>query len=400
MERRRYPRIAVNLNVALLDEQAMPRGCRVRDVSQGGMLLQFEQQAIDISYTASQPVNVRASIKDGDQRRVLLLPATVSRVEEKGIGVEFVKPEAEMMQLLESYQLDRDTAVQAPVMVAERRQAGADGVHAFATARPRHRHALPNGGARLAERIAAAREAIASAGHLGGHSAATDSAEPAAGMDRRMLHVGLASLAVAVAIVIFDLAAGSSTRQRLAALENAAQQHAEALADVQIRLTADRDSEQLASLDNRVNQLAVSIAALETGKLIPAQETPAEPAPAAAAAAEDNQPQTPVASADAAPPADVRTAAALPALPSPAGVTGKGPWVINLASLYEQDAADRFIRRARDLGVAVEQQQAQVQGRPVWRLQIGGFATRDAALAYSDAHKEKLGIKKVWIFRR
>ena len=42
MERRNHARVAVNLKAALLDDQAMPLGCRVRDVSKGGMLLQHD----------------------------------------------------------------------------------------------------------------------------------------------------------------------------------------------------------------------------------------------------------------------------------------------------------------------------------------------------------------------
>lgn len=399
MERRRFARIAVNLNVALLDDGAMPRGCRVRDVSRGGMLLQFEHPGSDIPYEPGQTVKVRASLKDGEQRRILMLPATVRRVEEKGLGIEFVQPQAEMMQLLEPYELDRDTPARQPVIAAEREEAAAaSGTHAFAAARPRHRDSLGKGGARLAERIAAAREAIASSGHLNSQAAPAAGAASGRTADRRMLHIGLASLAIAVAIVIFDLAGSASTRHRLAALEMAAHRQAEALADVQIRLTADRDKEQLVSLDKRLDRLAVSVAALETVKLLPAGSEAAVPsgtvhgdnrvlrAPAAAPGQSETSPET-------LSPPPVSAAA-------PAAGSGEGSWVINLVSLYDQAAADRFARRAGDLGIAVEQNQAQVQGRPVWRLQIAGFASRNEALAYSEANKDKLGLKKVWIFKR
>ncbi|MFZ0469006.1 MAG: PilZ domain-containing protein, partial [Thiogranum sp.] len=141
MERRRYERIAVNLNVALLDERAMPRGCRVRDVSQGGMLLQFEHPG-GASYTAGNAVRVRISVKEHDERRVLLLPATIRRAEENGMGVEFIKPQAELMQLLEPYQLDRQQAA-APALTVVHSQAAGGGQQTPATddpPQPRHHH--------------------------------------------------------------------------------------------------------------------------------------------------------------------------------------------------------------------------------------------------------------------
>jgi hypothetical protein len=367
------------------------------------MLLQFEHSAGDTPYEPGQAVKVRASLKDGEQRRVLLMPATIRRALEKGIGVEFQQPQAELMQLLEAYELDKDTPATRPVMVAERHEAaGGASQHPFASTRPRHRDNLANGGARLAERIAAARESIASSGHLSSGTVAADGQTPTRIADRRMLQVGLASLAIAAAIVIFDLAGGASTRQRLAALELAAQRQAETLADVQIRLTADRDRERLASLDERVDQLAVTLAALETGTLVPADSEAADPpAPEPGAnhqqMASASEPQ--LTQTAPAPEPESPAAPAVAATPAPAD-SGDGPWVINLVSLYEQAAADRFTRRARDLGLAVEQNQAQVKGRPVWRLQVAGFATRDEAQAYSEANKDKLGLKKVWIFKR
>jgi PilZ domain/SPOR domain len=390
MERRHHDRFAVNLNVALLDDRAMPRGCRVRDVSQGGMLLQFEHPDGGNRYEPGQTVRVRASLKDGEERRVLVLPAAVRRVEEKAIGVEFAKPAAELMQLLEPYQLDRAIPAREPAMAAERVRT-ADGAPVFAEARPqRPSYSESNRGARLrlAERIAAMRESIAA----NAHTAPSATPPPASLADRRVLMTGLASLAIAVAIVIFDLAAGSATRQRLAALETAMQRQAEVLADVQIRLAADREQRRLAALDKRVSQLAASLAALETGEVSSAGTAPDSPHEAKEAK------EAVVASAVAPAPVD-RSKTTPPPVAGPASDSG-GPWVINLVSLYDKTAADRFSRRAEKLGIKVTQNPTQVQGRPVWRLQVDGFATRDAAVAYSEANKDKLGLKKVWIFSR
>jgi cell division septation protein DedD len=388
MERRRYERIAVNLNVALLDERAMPRGCRVRDVSQGGMLLQFEHPG-GASYAAGNAVQVRISVKEHDERRVLLLPATITRVEENGMGVVFTRPQAELMQLLEPYQLDREQAA-APALAVVHSRAAGGGEQRPATddpPQPRHRHHATSAraGARMAARIAAARAAI----RTGGGEAAQDGA--AAG-DRRLFQVGLASLAVAGAIAVFDLASSSSVNHRLGALESTVEQQAEAVAGVQIRLTADKARESVIDdLKAQVQELTVSVAALETGHI---QATPSQENADAG-----SPPGPPPVASKSAPgaPADSGAKATPPRVDKPAK---KGPWVINLVSLYDQAAADQFAQRAKSLGIPVEQNRTLVKDKPVWRVQVSGFDSHDQASAYGNANKTKLGLKNVWIFKR
>jgi len=386
MERRRYERIAVNLNVALLDERAMPRGCRVRDVSQGGMLLQFEHPG-GASYTAGNAVRVRISIKEHEERRVLLLPATIKRVEENGMGVEFLKPQAELMQLLEPYQLDREQAA-APALAVVHSRAAGGGDQRPATDDPpqphHHHHATSaRAGARMAERIAAARAAVRAGGNALQGRLATG--------DRRLLQLGLASLAVAGAIAVFDLASSSSINHRLGILENTVEQQAEAVAGVQIRLTADKARESVIDdLKAQVRELTVSVAALETGHIEPAARQPAD------AAAPPDHDRVVGQSA-----ATVQVDSGAEATPPPVDKPAKkGPWVINLVSLYDQAAADRFAQRAKSMGIPVEQDRTLVKGKAVWRLQVSGFDSRDQASAYGDANKTKLSLKNVWIFKR
>jgi cell division septation protein DedD len=207
-----------------------------------------------------------------------------------------------------------------------------------------------------------------------------------------VLQVGLASLAVAAAIVVFDLAAMSSTGRRLSALEQATEQQAETLAGLQIRLTTDKGQEsQVADLSTRVNELAVAVAALETGHLAPAGRE------AAAGTLPANHPQQPASNEEERPPQVSPNAAAAP---NPAPAAPEGPWVLNLVSIYDQAAADQFANKARSAGIPVEQNQALVNGKQVWRLQVSGFASREAANHYGDTSKKKLGLKNVWIFKR
>jgi hypothetical protein len=395
MERRRYERIAVNLNVALLDDRAMPRGCRVRDVSQAGMLLQFEHPGSATPYNIGDLVKVRVSLKDGTERTVLVLPATITRSEEKGLGIAFLKPAIELMQLLEPYQLDKrgadEVAIAATAAASQTATAGVQTPDLDGPAQRRYR-STPNTRARLARRITAIREAIARSGEQhtdrAGQTAATRR------NDRRMLQVGLASLAVAVAIVGFDLATKSSTSRRLGALEKVTSEQAETLAGVQIRLTADKQQEdQVGELSARVNELAVAVAALETGQLAPAARNARTDTPPASPVTqptrdEEEHPLKISPTAAAAPPARRQDAVA------------SGPWVLNLVSLYDQTAADQFADKAHEAGIPVEQNPAEVKGKRVWRLQVSGFDSREAASHYADANKHKLGLKTVWIFKR
>jgi len=77
-----------------------------------------------------------------------------------------------------------------------------------------------------------------------------------------------------------------------------------------------------------------------------------------------------------------------------------GRWVINLLSDPNSVLAGRFAIKARNHGIPVEQQHAEVKGQMVWRVQITGFATQKEARAHAQEVKEKLHLKEVWIFRQ
>jgi hypothetical protein len=89
-----------------------------------------------------------------------------------------------------------------------------------------------------------------------------------------------------------------------------------------------------------------------------------------------------------------RTDAALPQ-----GSGKEGPWVINLLSDPNEAAVGQFAAKARDRGVPVEQNRAEVKGRVFWRVQLTGFATAKDAQTHAEEVKEKLRLKDVWIFK-
>jgi hypothetical protein len=97
---------------------------------------------------------------------------------------------------------------------------------------------------------------------------------------------------------------------------------------------------------------------------------------------------------------------AVPVVPAPAtdaalaqGSGKEGTWVINLLSDPNEAAVGQFAARARDRGVPVEQNRAEVKGRVFWRVQLTGFATAKEAQIHAEAVKEKLRLKDVWIFK-
>jgi len=83
-----------------------------------------------------------------------------------------------------------------------------------------------------------------------------------------------------------------------------------------------------------------------------------------------------------------------------AGADDRGTWVINLASLPNKAAADRFAESAQSKGIQTEQTRVSVKGREYWRIQLTNFPTAKEAKSYAGSVKEKLGLKEIWISRR
>jgi hypothetical protein len=406
MERRRDERLSVGLKAALLDDKTLPRGCRVRDFSQRGMLLQYDYDGNDATFSDGDTVTVRLSLRQDHERKVVTLPSTVRRVEDNGIGVEFHQPEAQLLELLEPYRLDRRRVEEAALEADRTGKVNGSGTSSVTRLlRPRGRHRVLSGrppapapgGSWHADRPTAhAAARTADAGLAREHGAPALS-------DRRLFYVGLVTLVCAALIVIIDFADNAALKRRLSALETDSRNHAAALSGMGNRLsTVDRPVQELADLNARVETLAVSVAALE-GRLAPvARGQSIEVAgmeKAAAAVADASVPEKSIVS----PRPEAKTAGSVgeveAALDKP--VAGSdADWVINLVSLYDKAAADRFMSTAKSKGVRVDQNEVTVKGRQVWRLQITGFTTHQEARAYAAGVSEKLGLKDVWVFKR
>ena len=81
-------------------------------------------------------------------------------------------------------------------------------------------------------------------------------------------------------------------------------------------------------------------------------------------------------------------------------VNAKSPWVVNLVSLSNKAAADRFSTKARSRDIQAEWYAVTVKGKQYWRVHASGFSTAAEAKSQANIIKEKLGLKDVWITKR
>lgn len=76
-----------------------------------------------------------------------------------------------------------------------------------------------------------------------------------------------------------------------------------------------------------------------------------------------------------------------------------GNWAINLASYTNKTIAERMLAGFRQQDIAAELVTAVVNDATVYRVQIAGFETRQAALQHAKSLQERQGITDFWIIR-
>jgi len=72
-------------------------------------------------------------------------------------------------------------------------------------------------------------------------------------------------------------------------------------------------------------------------------------------------------------------------------------WVVNLASLTNKNKADTLIEQLDSTGLAPSLQQAEVNGKLVYRLIIGGFASHNDAQTFIQHAGEQYGLSGGWV---
>jgi len=384
MERRNHARIAVNLKAAFVDDQAIPTACRVRDVSKGGMRLKREHHDNATTYHQGDTLNVRLSLRQANESRVIPLSTIVTHVEENSVGVKFLQPQPTLMELIEPYRLDKKGAQE---MVAhhdwENSTAEIDvnppSINTSARAR-RRRFAIQRARAQFSETMNPVHEPVAEKQWSAEEQ--PPGGTPVTGNGNRTLfYIGLLSLIAAVGILAFDFSNRTHLENRISELEHSQ------------LIPMDGRTTELSALKARMDTLAISFATLETRIMQEAGQTTTTSTSTPEVSTGDSQP------ANRKTAAETLTKLTAAAQTQPQSIGRDNPWVINLLTLYDKASANQFVEKARTQGIRADTKQISVEGQPVWRVQVSGFSTRDEASAYGDKSREKLGLSSVWVYK-
>ena len=80
-----------------------------------------------------------------------------------------------------------------------------------------------------------------------------------------------------------------------------------------------------------------------------------------------------------------------------ASETSTGGWSVNLISLSNEKVADEELARLRNLGIRAEKQRVEQDGRVWYRLRVPGFTSHDGARAYIATVESKAGVSNAWV---
>ena len=438
----------MNINAMLIGQKTVPKGCRVRNVSQQGMLLQCEPDGRLLTFSKGDKVEIHLAVGYAGEKKSLTIPSSVRHVNEAYIYVEFQHPDLKLVELIESYRVSEAHELEASVDFGDTRPAGT--------------RASP-----IMDTEAAMQ--------------ADTPQMPEKKDTHRPFYYGLLTLVLVICIITGGYIYTASVDNRLSMLETITDRQTSELSEMRERVFSSTLQEgRYASLNARMTALTDAFTSLDTklsqripqrlpdtpaqstpaassdspilissltrsenmepAATPPAEETPepaisgepvatptadtqtvdqpaeaattmvgaAHPQPAIASAdptsesaaeagesADETAPETPVKQVST---ASQKTATQAPAKPKAAAK--QGPWVINLLSSPSKGYVEQVAARARARDIAVEIHSAEVKGRTYWRLQIPGFSSARAAKAGAGPVKEKLGIKDVWILRR
>ena len=87
--------------------------------------------------------------------------------------------------------------------------------------------------------------------------------------------------------------------------------------------------------------------------------------------------------------------------PEATATVPQGQWVIHLAALSNEGAVDKFIAKAKSLGVDVQKEQITVNEKQMYRLSISGLASYDEAEKLAGEVQKKMALRqKPWIAKQ
>ena len=208
MEQVRHARIPVHLNAVLIGKKTVPKGCKVRNVSNQGLLLQCDADGRIQTFRDGDHVDIHLLFQRPDGTKYLTITATVRHVDANAIGVEFCQPDVELIRLIESYRIDETQSLEATIS-HHRKAAG------------------PVGPATVVTHPAS------------GTSAHTERRKPTEDANgRRLYYFGLLLMVVAVGIITADYLFAFGLGSRVAALESLVGVHDVELARFQSQFLA------------------------------------------------------------------------------------------------------------------------------------------------------------------
>lgn len=181
------------------------------------------------------------------------------------------------------------------------------------------------------------------------------------------------------------------------------------------------------SLSGRVEELTQIVDALQTDKVNQVESVLPTDLPERLAAVEQKQADMSATVGDMAKQSDLQAAVEelgarladmqkqAPVAPAPAAVertdtepaaasvdsAAAGSWVVNLATLSDSDAVNKFISKASNLGFDVRAEQVAVNDKQMYRLSIPGIASYGEAEKLAVAVQQQLGLsQKPWIAKQ
>ena len=383
MEHVRHARIPVHLNAVLIGEKTVPKGCKVRNVSNQGLLLQCDADGRIQTFRDGDHVDIHLLFQRPDGTKYLTISATVRHVDENSIGVEFCQPDRELITLIESYRIDETQSLEATIS-----------------------HRVKDPGPGWPETVVR---------HpASGVSASTEGRRPTEDVNgRRFYYFGLLLLVIAVSIITADYLRAYGLGSRVAELESLVGTQDAELARFQSRLLADevagdvtdeyrtpvKSDDSVSTPESDVADIALPLenafatsTTTEMAGISDAWEAAA--APSAGLSSEEETTADLIVEPAELPGQDVAAVYA-----DSQDAEKRGPWVVNLMSSPRKSDADRFADKARKQGIPVEQVTIRLKGREFFRVQLTGFLTQKQAEESARPVKDKLGLKDVWIFK-
>lgn len=90
-----------------------------------------------------------------------------------------------------------------------------------------------------------------------------------------------------------------------------------------------------------------------------------------------------------------------PAASTESIATGQQSWIVNLATVSDNNAVDKFIKKASDLGLDVQAEQVTVNDKQMYRLSIPGIVSYEEASKLASTAQQQLGLsQKPWIAKQ